>query len=116
MDIFQWIFGTDAVDVYSYIINHLNELSKNHVLMTYYSERKLFINSFCNLFFRYGIVGFVLYAKTIIARFQRDNYEAKSILWMYVISLFGQSILLRCSFKLLYYYRFMITKKKTRMG
>lgn len=98
MNPWQWIFGTNAIDVSNYVSQHISELSSHQTVMAYYYAKRLFLNSFSALFYHYGIIGFVLYFRTIIKRLLKPGYLAKGFLLMHIVALLGQSTLLNSLF------------------
>ena len=98
MDLWQWIFGSNTIDVSNFVSMHLGQLSGNRAVMSYFYAGRLFLNSFTSLIYNYGIIGLMLYFKTILKRFQRPEYGAKPLLLMHVVSLFGQSTMLNSLF------------------
>lgn len=98
LNITQWIIGTNFIDVANYVSKHISEYSWNRTIMAYYYAGKLFLNSFSSLIYNYGIIGLLLYLRTIIRRFRITEYPAKALLLVHTISLFGQSTMLNSLF------------------
>ena len=92
MNILEWIFGTTFNDVTAYILQNIYLFSASSPVLLYMSAHgQIFLNTFCLIVFKYGLLGLLLYWNTIYSRLFKTNYEAKAYLIMMLVSIFGQS-------------------------
>lgn len=88
----EWIFGTAYNNLDSYLIQHMHLIPNSSPVRAYMSANaKVFLNSFSQIIFSFGLIGFVLYLNAIYRRLFWKRYEAKIYLFMMLISIFAQS-------------------------
>jgi hypothetical protein len=99
MDFFQWIFGTTYNDSSVYIAERMSKFSSASPVRVYMAVHgKIFLNSFCQLIFNYGLIGLFLYWRVFYQRLKDKEYEVKSYLIMILISIIAQSKFLNSIF------------------
>lgn len=99
MDIFQWIFGTTYNNSTEYINERMGAFSITspvHVYMAAHGH--IFLNTFCQIIFNYGLIGLFLYLRIFYSRFKSNEYELKPYLVMVLVSIFAQSKFLNSIF------------------
>lgn len=94
MDWFSRIFGAFTHDPLNYINDNMNLFFSNNTLMRYWSAGKIFLNTFSQLIFKYGILGLILYLYPLISFMKNDEIRLKAFIIMFVIGIFGQTSLL----------------------
>ena len=90
------IFGTNYNDVNSFIATHSSLFDPISIVQIYWrgGEGNVFLNTFGQLFFGYGLVGFLLYINPLIGCLRKRTYQAKAFVIMVLVAMFGQTMLL----------------------
>lgn len=94
------IFGTNYNTAMQYVSDHVN-LFVSKVTYTYWLVGYVFMNTFSNLIFKYGIIGLALYINPLIARLLDKDYSAKPYVVSVLVAFLGQSMLLNSSYFLM---------------
>ena len=94
------VFGTNYNTAMQYVTDHLN-LFISKATYNYWLVGYVFMNSFTNLIFCYGVVGLLLFLNPLIAFLKNEKYTAKPYIMTVLVALFGQSILLNSAFFLM---------------
>lgn len=93
------ITGTTFNEVKDYIELNISKFSEDSIVMIYYKNKgTVFLNTFSQLIFKYGIMGLLLFLRIFVSKFKNRRYEAKSFIAMYLVSIFAQSALLNALF------------------
>lgn len=95
----ELIFGTKQTDAYFYVGQNIDKFSTSSYLdsaVRFFFENNsishsIFLNTFSNVIFRYGIIGLILYYGMFFKRIRTKNYPAKSLLVAYIVGTFGQT-------------------------
>lgn len=91
----HYIFGTLYNLAYDYVVQNIGRYGSESLvaMIASFGEIAFFVNSFCALIFRYGIIGFVLYSRTYKGKLFEKKYIGRSLAWMTVIELIGDTML-----------------------
>ena len=92
--IFSLVFGTNYNEVTNYITDNINKFSQDSLIMAYYNQNRVFLNTFCRLFFMYGGIGVFLFYFPLVKYVCKSQYNAKLYLLMTIIGTFAQTMLL----------------------
>lgn len=93
------ITGTSFNEVKDYIELNISKFSEDSMVMLYYKHKgTVFLNTFSQLIFKYGIIGLLLFLQIFVSRLKNKRYEAKAFIAMYLVSIFAQSALLNALF------------------
>lgn len=92
------IFGTRYNDVASFVSNNIDNYAGCENVLRYWYFQRLFLNTFSRLIFQYGIVGLFLFLTPLILFLRKKLYEAKSLVVMILVAIFGQTMLLNAYF------------------
>lgn len=92
--ILELILGTNYNDVAAFVSSHNADFSDSLVVMTYWRNGRLFLNTFSRLVFQYGIVGLLLFLNPLIQYLRQSRYKAKMLVIMTMVAIFGQTMLL----------------------
>lgn len=91
---FSLISGTNYNEINNYIINNYNKFSNMGSVIRYYKENTVFLNTFAQIIFKYGIIGMILWLIPFNYLLKNDSYTAKPFLIMIIFAIFAQSMLL----------------------
>jgi hypothetical protein len=92
MDIIQIIFGTSYNDVHDFVSVNRTRLDFSESVLVYYSQKRLFLNTFSDIIFHYGICGLFFFLRTFKKKLTNPLYKAKQLVIMNLVAIFGQSI------------------------
>lgn len=99
LGIIEWLFGSSYNNVSDYILDNIYLFSDSSPVYIYMNAHgSIFLNTFCQIIFHYGLIGFVLYWMGIYSRLFNKDYKAKAYLIMMLISIIGQSKLFNVFF------------------
>jgi len=85
----QWLFGVPYSSVASYITDSGNvPASWYDIRIPYFS----FVNSFCQNFLEYGLIGAILYLNLFFALYRRGDKRIRPLLLVAFLSIWGESI------------------------
>lgn len=85
----QWLFGVPYSSVASYITDSGNvPASWYDIRIPYFS----FVNSFCQNFIEYGLIGTILYLNLFFALYRRGNKGIRPLLLAAFASIWGESV------------------------
>lgn len=92
----ELIIGTEYNELANFIRDHSLLFSQDSIVGLYWNNGQgdVFINTFGQLMFRYGIVGLILFLLPLINYMKSKTYSAKAFSIMVVAAIFGQSMLL----------------------
>lgn len=90
------IIGTNYNEVGGFIATHNGMFSSRSIIQIYWKNGTgdVFLNTFGQLFFKYGLIGFILYMTPLIMFLRDKNYAAKQYVIMVIFAVFGQTMLL----------------------
>lgn len=95
MDPVKLIFGENYNDQNTYIRENIGFLRPDSPVKDYIKDGgHIFLNSFCQLIFYYGIFGLIIYLWAFLKRLKKKNYGAKSYIIMLLIAIFAQTSVL----------------------
>lgn len=91
----NWIFGTLYNVPYDYAVSNIALYGSESLVarIASYGEVAFFVNSFGMLIFRYGLIGMILYFRTYKNKLFNREYIGRSLAWMTVIELIGDTML-----------------------
>lgn len=114
----QWIFGTTYNDVNDYIRENLGLFASDSPVFLYFSRKgTVFINTFCMLIFKYGVVGLAIFLGMFFKRLRAPQYGAKPLLVMSLAGTLAQSMLLNSLFFMIVMIMLLYdNEKKCRRG
>ena len=94
--LFEKIVGTNYNEVNRYIDTHSSLFASRSIVQIYWrgGTGNVFLNTFGQLFFRYGLIGFILFLSPLISFLRSQNYQAKAYVVMVIVAIFGQTMLL----------------------
>ncbi len=92
--ILSFIFGTNYNDVQTFVSDNLSTFSSSPLLLTYWRNHRIFLNTFSRLIFQYGLIGLLLYILPLITYLKNKRYVAKPLVIMMLVAIFGQTMLL----------------------
>ena len=94
------IIGTNYNDTSGFIATHGVHFAPRSVVQIYYQggAGHVFLNTFGQLIFKYGVVGFLLFVWPLINRLKDKNYTAKQYVIMILVAIFGQTMLLNTTY------------------
>lgn len=90
----SFIFGTNYNDVQTFVSDNLSTFSSSPLLLTYWRNHRIFLNTFSRLIFQYGLIGLLLYILPLITYLKNKRYVAKPLVIMMLVAIFGQTMLL----------------------
>ena len=92
----ELIIGTEYNELSSFIRDHSILFSRESIVRLYWNNGQgdVFINTFSQIIFRYGIVGLLLFVLPLINYVKSKTYSAKAFSIMVIAAIFGQSMLL----------------------
>ena len=90
------IIGTNYNEVSGFISTHYSQFSSRSIVQLYWNsgEGNVFLNTFGQLFLKYGIIGFCLFLNPWIRYLKNHSYQAKPYVIMAMVAIFGQGMLL----------------------
>ena len=93
---FEKILGTNYNEIGKFISENSHKFPWGSTVLLYWTHGTgdVFLNTFGQLFFRYGFVGFLLYVAPCIGLLRDKYYPAKQYVVIFLVSIFGQSIVL----------------------
>lgn len=95
MDPVKLIFGENYNDPNAYVRDNNGLLRPDSPVKEYIKDGgHIFLNSFCQLVFYYGIVGLIIYLWAYFKRLKTKNYGAKNYIIMLLVSIFAQTSVL----------------------
>lgn len=95
MDPVKLIFGENYNEPNTYIRNNIGLLRPDSPVKDYIKDGgHIFLNSFCQLVFYYGIFGLIIYLWTYFSRLKKKNYGAKIYILMAIVGMFAQTSVL----------------------
>ena len=97
----EWLVGANSVSAGQFIRLNATRFTSPSMAILYARqapEADVFINTFTNLIFRYGIIGLLLFLNIFRVKLINKNYNAKEYAIVTLIAIFGQSILLNSIF------------------
>ena len=113
MDFWGWLLGTSYNDVAAYVRQYGSRIpmeSPVHVYMA--AKGSVFLNTFTQIIFQYGLVGLLLYLGAIYSRLTKKKYEAKMYLIMMLVSILGQGKFLNSIFFMELIFLFLYDRKE----
>jgi len=95
MNPISFLFGEAERDACHYVLTNSSSFSSGSQAVLYATEvGKVFLNTFGELIFRYGIVGLGLFLYTFKGKIFNQKYGARIFAMMSLVSIFAQSALL----------------------
>lgn len=95
LDPINFVFGTNYNEIGSYMRDYSSRFSNSSfVLISYYRNSGLFLNTFGQLFFKYGLIGALIFYWTYIRYAKNKKYVARIYVAIMIIATFAQSSLL----------------------
>lgn len=95
MDPVKLIFGENYNDPNAYVRDNNGLLRPDSPVKEYIKDGgHIFLNSFCQLIFYYGILGLIVYLWTYFKRLKTKNYGAKAYIIMLLTAIFAQTSVL----------------------
>ena len=95
LDWHEWIFGTNYNEVENYIADNAYRFSIGSTAMLYFtSTGKVFLNTFSEVIFRYGILGLGVFLVPLIREIISRESDLNSYASMITVAIFVQSMLL----------------------
>lgn len=99
MDPVKLIFGENYNDPNTYVRDNNGLLRPDSPVKEYIKDGgQIFLNSFCQLIFYYGIFGLIIYLWAFFKRLKKKNYGAKSYILMLLIAIFAQTMVLNTTY------------------
>jgi hypothetical protein len=94
------IVGTNYNEVNGFIATHASMFSTKSTVQIYWrgGSGSVFLNTFGQLFFKYGLIGFILFMVPLIRYLRKNTYQAKPYIIMIIAAVFGQTMLLNSYF------------------
>ena len=90
----SFVFGTNYNDVQSFVSDNITKFSSSPLLLTYWRNHRIFLNTFSRLIFQYGIIGLLLFLFPLFTYLRNKSYVAKPMVIMVLVAIFGQTMLL----------------------
>lgn len=90
----ELIFGTLYNEVMQYISSNIGRFIGTSMTIRYYRFGGVFLNTFAQLIFRYGIVGLVLFFSTIRRKIFNPSYKGRDLAFVMLVAIMGQTMLL----------------------
>lgn len=86
-------FGTNLVDTASFVRKNISHFPADSIPYIYVTEKGLtvFLNTYCNLIFRYGIVGLILFLKMFKGKILNKKYAARIYAITMLVAAIAQS-------------------------
>lgn len=89
MNIFQWIFGSSMWSD-TYVSMNLSKFASGSVVRYYYAaDSSIFLNTFAQYLFNYGLIGFSIFVKMLMVFFKGKS--TRGFIVMFIIAIFGQT-------------------------
>ncbi len=113
------LFGEVERDACYYVLSNISKFSLGSQAVLYAREvGRVFLNTFGELIFRYGIVGLGLFLYTFKGKVFSQKYGARIFAMMILVSIFAQSVLLNPQYFLvtMILILFSYTEKNERIG
>ena len=90
------IIGTNYNEVKGFISAHSFSFLQKSIVQVYWrsGEGNVFLNTFGQLFFKYGLIGFLLFMIPLVKYLRNKLFEAKPFVIMMMFAIFGQTMLL----------------------
>ena len=99
----EWVFGSTYSDATRFLADNLSKIETGSVALLYFGVNRLFLNTFSQIIFNYGIVGLILFAAPLRRYLMQQDYPAKSLIIMVLFAIFGETMLLNS-----YYFVFVM--------
>lgn len=90
----SFVFGTNYNDVQTFVSDNFTKFSSSPLLLTYWRNHRIFLNTFSRLIFQYGIIGLLLFLFPLFTYMKSKSYVAKPMVIMVLVAIFGQTMLL----------------------
>ena len=95
----QLVIGTFFNEVKDYIAFNITKFDSNSMAMLYYRVKgTVFMNSFAQIIFKYGVIGLLLFLRIFVSKLKSKRFEAKPFIIMYLTLIFAQTALLNAHF------------------
>lgn len=86
--------GTNYNEINTYVTSHIGKFPSTGITYRYWRSGSLFLNTFAQTIFRYGIIGILLLFSPFIRYLRTQGYEAKPYVITIMVAIFGQTMLL----------------------
>ena len=103
MNPIEWVFGSLYSEATQFVANNLSRLESGSVALLYFGVNRLFLNTFSQIIFNYGIVGLLLFVAPLRRYLMSKDYAAKPLIIMVLFAIFGETMLLNS-----YYFVFVM--------